>query len=234
MDIVVTSKNQSPSNFSSNFLDSISLADNFEIGVKGIFHGPAYNITEQCNTFRLHGDDSTEVYTIAPGFYVSTCDIVKAIHEKCVESGHPDSQFKMLNPNRMLMKCPKNIVITAGGKQDTLLETLGFCEYSEDTADRLSQLNIENYTLDNQLEVAFLYSSIVSNMQINQQSARLLACFPVRSVQGYNYYEVKNPMYRPLAVHAFTDLHFYFTDIDGNEMRFADLPTVIILNIRKI
>ena len=234
MDIIVTSKKQRPNNFSSNFLDSISLADNFEIAVKGIFHGPTFNITELNNTFRIFdGTDSIARLEISPGFYANTCDLIKAINNVCLVNEIKTS-YKITS-GKVLLRLPKSHGIGYGGKQDTLLSVLGFCENGVDsTPTYLSQLAIDSYSLTNQSEIALLYSSIVSNMQINQQHSRLLACFPIKSVEGYNYHEVSNPMYRPLAVHAFIDLHFLLTDIEGKLLEFADLPTVIILNIRKV
>eukprot|EP00116_Pleurobrachia_bachei_P009015 sb/3469277/ len=233
MDIIVTSENQRRSSFSSNFLDSISLSDNFEIAVKGIFHGPTYNITESNNTFRLFEVDVTEALNIVPGFYANTCEIVKAIHDVCLRN-EIDSTFKVPDPGKVVLKLPKPTKLITGGKQDTLMRIFGFCNYNDESQlVYLNQLNIDNYVLENQSEVAFLYSSVVANMSINQQQSHLLACFPIKSKEGYNYHEVINPMYRPLSVHAFTDLHFRFTDIEGKLFKFAVLPTVIILNIRK-
>ena len=234
MDIIVTSKNQRPNNFSSNFIDSISLADNFEIAVKGIFHGPTYNITESNNTFRIFESDVTETLKIVPGFYANTCEVLKAMQDECLRN-EIDSRFQVPDAGKVVLKLPKPAKLITGGKQDTLMRIFGFCEYDDESKlVYLNQLNIENHVLENQSEVAFLYSSVVANMTINQQQSHLLSCFPIKSQQGYNYHEITNPMYRPLAVHAFIDLHFLLTDIEGRLLEFADLPTVIILNIRKV
>ena len=53
MEIVVTSNNQNPANFVSNFVDSINVNNGYEIAVKSIFHPPPYNFTEDNNEFLL-------------------------------------------------------------------------------------------------------------------------------------------------------------------------------------
>ena len=123
-----------------------------------------------------------------------------------------------------------------------LIRSLGYCAHDDMTVDRIE---VAQYMLENPVEAGFLYSSIVTNSIINQKQSRLLACLPIVSKTGYNYYEVNNPIYRPLSVHSFTDIHFALTDVHGKVMEMEydhsyeyktknDFPTILTLHIRKI
>lgn len=239
MDIIVTSGDQSTNNFTSNFVDAIRLDSEYEVAVKSIFYGPTYNITSHCNFFRVYQDTGDEETTgfidfeIPPGFYVNTCEILEAM-QQAIE-GTFKSTLSFTSTRKLSLKIlPKDgenfrtLGFYSGTDDDTLMNTLGQC-----LEDITKTLVIDVYTLENQTEICCLYSSIVENMTINQQQSHLLACFPVKSIEGYNYHEFINPMYRPLNVHAFTDIHFLFTDIKGVLLEFDKLPTVIVLNIRK-
>ena len=90
MDIVVTSRDQSPSDFHANYIDSININDGYEIALKSLFHAPVYNITTANNRFSIaksnDGSDNPLNLTIAhfeipSGFYESRCEIMAAMHK---------------------------------------------------------------------------------------------------------------------------------------------------------
>ena len=70
MEIVVTSDNQNPANFVSNFVDSINVNDGYEIAVKSIFSPPLFNFTEDNNEFTvvtvINGKEYYHSYSIKP------------------------------------------------------------------------------------------------------------------------------------------------------------------------
>ena len=77
--ITITSKNQNPCEFVSNFTDAINLNDGYEIAVTQIFHAPVDNITPRNNKFTLIKGTETKDYRIPTGYYGNTCEIMRAI-----------------------------------------------------------------------------------------------------------------------------------------------------------
>ena len=51
--ITITSEDQNPCDFISNFLDSVNIDAGYEVAVKSIFHAPLYNVTEDNNKFAI-------------------------------------------------------------------------------------------------------------------------------------------------------------------------------------
>ena len=267
MDIVVTSGTQDPCNFVSNFADAININEGYEIAVKSVFHAPAFNITEKNNEFSIavaRGEQEAHpyFYSIPVGFYENTCDVLMAIHkliagiiETDIHPGDdPDDGWALKQPlewvtkfqttgdavslimgNKKSRESRQHFAIGVGTR-DSLFRVLGYCA-SEITL--LDRIDTPQRVFENCLIAGFMYSNIVTNLTIDQQQSRLLACFPVESNPGYNYYEFQNPSFRPLSVHAFTDLTFVLTDVDGKFLRMDSknkyfTPTVLHLHIRKI
>ena len=249
--ITITSSNQNPCEFVSNFTDVINLSDGYEVAVVKLFHAPLYNITEDNNTFTMESVDGTHfVYSIPPGFYPSTCDILGAIYRVLAfvylsddvnpMTRMPLYRYKTTGEASSLQLQDGTNVLFVIDENNILLKYLGYC-----VGTKVSRLDINHIILGTTTEVGFLYSNIVTNSIIDQQQSRLLACLPIKSKQGYNCLEVVNRIYYPLSVHSFTDLAFTLTDVRGNLLKTAYLqdsangpqvifPTIIILHIRKI
>ena len=90
MEIVVTSDNQNPANFVSNFVDSINVNDGYEIAVKSIFYPPPYNFTKDNNEFTIatviNGKEYYYSYAIKPGFYENTCQLLQKMQQSIKSS----------------------------------------------------------------------------------------------------------------------------------------------------
>lgn len=198
-------------------------------------------------------------YYIPPGFYPTSCDILAAIHKVLVdklEIGHnhgastliekkPILSYSTTSPGTMTLKIiDKKVKFFINKERDgdsRLLSLLGYCFDEE-----ISQLVVENYPFEISSVPGFLYSNIVENSFINQQRSRLLSIFPVSSKQGYNCYEVMNPIYSPLSAHSFIDVTFKLLDIHGETLKMDPVytswygtetvlyPTIISLHIRKM
>ena len=141
----------------------------------------------------------------------------------------------MQNNKKRSQSHQQHFVFGGAKARDSLFRVLGYCASEQTLLDRLE---IPQRVFDNCLIAGFMYSNIVTNLTIDQQQSRLLTCFPVESKPGYNYYEIRNPSFRPLSVHGFTDLTFVLTDVDGKLLRMDTkskyfMPTVIHLNLRK-
>jgi len=243
MDIIITSKDGHPSNFISNFISSVNIADGFEVGVKSIHHGPLFNITEGNNAFTIaRYAEQTRIYrshtelTIDPGFYETAEEILIAI-------------YKTINNNAILQSSITSTYDDQNILKLTLENRYKFCYGLSINSDLFQLLGVQTLKKfkavdslqyeDNLIKTSvtqpgMLYSNIVTNMTIDQQSSRLIAMIPLSSTAGYNFIEFVNPMYRPLSVSSFIDINFILTDLEGNLLEFdRNYPTVIHLHIRK-
>ena len=258
--ITVTSSNQNPCDFVSNFTDAINLNDGYEVAVTRIIHAPAYNITETCNTLTTvhYADKYMPIkHSIPVGFYATSTDILKAIEKELRRHGEdemllslvttaPNFAYKAAGESSYLEISQKASSSDRGimfkmGEASPLLKVLGFL-----IEKKTHRIDISHYTLDNAVEAGFLYSNIVTNSMVNQQQSRLLALVPIESKIGYNFHEVINPLYNPLSVHSFTDIGFTLTNVRGEIMEMDNIqsskeddqairyPTIITLHIRKI
>ena len=249
MEIVVTSDNQNPANFVSNFVDSINVNDGYEIAVKSIFSPPLFNFTEDNNEFTvvtvINGKEYYYSYAIKPGFYENTRQLLQKMQQsikssimkrvakppKWTPTLSSNPQSVTLNMNNAKRKDASQYFIFGGDVKDSLLRDLGLCA-SEKTM--VAKLDINNYSFDEETICGFLYSNIVENSLINQQQSRLLACIPLSSASPYNFFEFHNPVCRAFSVHSFTDLNFVLTYVDDDILRMkGGIPTVITLSIRK-
>ena len=256
--ITVTSGNQDPCNFMSNFTDTINLNDGYEVAVTRIYHAPIYNVTKRNNKFTLIKGDTIVDHYIPVGYYPGNCDIVGAIYtvlEKSRETGSnehaqasliktkPVFAYKTTGEASSLKIVDSGVSFLVDNARDNdaiLLKLLGYCVNG-----RFDKININHYVFEVSTDAGFLYSNIVDNSMINQQQSRLLALIPIRSKSGYNYHEFTNPVYGPLSVHSFTDITFALTDVRGDVMKMDHLysaywgdtkimyPTIITLHIRK-
>ena len=264
--ITITSEDQNPCSFISNFVESVNISDGYEVAVKSIFHAPLYNITNDNNQFALttrrSGRDALATFEISVGFYESTCDIMGVIHKVLTDAVAGEAQLvteDVVRTDPLIVVAPTlkinngiiSMTLPGNTKRNPennlyflidnnlygnskLLRMLGYCSHKKLKVDTIV---VPNYILENTCEAGFLYSSIVTNSKINQKQSRLLACLPINSKSGYNFYEVQNPVYQPLSVHSFTDINFALTNVYGEIMvmdRKAALPTILLLHIRKI
>ena len=255
--ITITSEDQNPCDFISNFVESVNVDDGYEVAVKSIFHAPVYNITEDNNKFAITsqprssgGERHDIVLEIPTGFYESTCDVMAAIHSTFVHEGQGtlvtlkfsdgNVTLTFTGNSRKITGLDTNHYFVLNNYEAPLLGVIGFCAHEHvNLRDhvKVDRIAVAQYIIENTTQAGFLYSSIVSNSMINQKQSRLLACIPIESRPGHNYYEATNPVYRPLSVHSFTDIHFLLTDVHGRDLRVdleADLPTILTLHVRKI
>ena len=239
--ITITSKNQNPCEFVSNFTDAVNLSDGYEVAVTQIFHAPVDNITPRNNKFTLIKGAETEDYRIPTGYYGNTCQIIRAIKKALsgpifkvyIDSFGPHSRGSQDADELFLKKQPSfaykqggessslrlledGVFFSIDNKRDNnefLLKSLEYC-----IDGNTNRLDIIHFELDTSTETGFLYSNIVGNSIINQQQSRLLAIIPISSKKGYNCHEFTNPDYKPLSVHSFTDIAFTLTNVRGEVM----------------
>lgn len=241
--ITVTSGQQNPCDFVSNFTDAININQGYEVAVMKIFHGPLNNITSRNNTFALEINNETiRTFAIPEGFYESTCGIAKSIYDTIPKNiGDGSSAVWKYNAHGdgSIIKLPKYVTFYSGknGEYLELLKLFGYCK--DDI--RFDKLEFSDMRLDNAAQVGFLYSNIVPNSLVNQKQSRILGIFYIKSKKGYNCSEVMNTSFLPLSVHSFTDIDFLITNVHGEVLEINALedgkvtyPTIIVLRIKPI
>ena len=252
--ITVTSSEQHPCDFVSNFADTISLNDGYVVAVTRIYHAPSYNITETCNTFTLVRSTGNSVpvsHSIPVGFYATSTAVLKAIYENLKK--HADlatstsrsaagAVLPHVGPGARITVAP-NFSYKASGEasyleilQKTAAADKGVMFKTGEASPllmvlgfviekKIHRIDINHYSLNNAIETGFLYSNIVANSMVNQQQSRLLALVPIQAKIGYNCHEVVNPVYSPLSVHSFTDIGFTLTNVRGEIMRLDNIQS---------
>ena len=257
--ITVTSGVQNPSEFVSNFTDSINANDGHEIAVTSIFHGPMYNITDKNNYFTIGADTSSggeqlgqlRTLTISSGYYETSIDVVNAMYKAMMSfyNSHEKNQGFLSRKPILTLDAQGLVVLKTNdntkkfttygrfGVKGSLLSLLGV---GSDTF----KFTTANWEMVHTTEAGFLYSSIVTNSIIDQQKSRLLAILPIMAKPGYIHYEVTNPVYYDLSVHSFTDVSFTILDVKGKLVNIDPLdrlddsnwairhPTILTLHIR--
>ena len=239
--ITVTSTNQNPANFVSNFTDAVDFGSGYEVALKGIFHAPVHNVTSENNAFKVKRTEVIEEYAIPPGFYTDSCHVLQAIKQvlddaintSIILRGKPDFKYKA-GGEQAVLKLKQGTFFYVDDAEPQLLHMLGFCVEGE-----FGEMNINVFKFPSTLNSGFLYSSIVGNSIIDHKQSRLLAIVPMASKNGYNYHEFQNPVYNHLSVHSFSQASFVLTDEKGNEMLMRNVkndevqyPTILVLHMR--
>ena len=248
--IVVTSGSK-PSRFSSNFNSVINVAAGYEIGVKSVFHGPVFNVTEENDSFCVSKEERKINLNIPHGFYDRSCEILRAAFQSILE--YNESGDRVEHIFKLVLGKPI-FGMNADGRHYLKLSRSEKFKFDEcplfeifgcylDCND-VNKIEVEDFPLKTTVECGFLYSDTVKHSIINNSFARLMCCIPLYSTKGYNYYEFVNPDYKPLSVNSFTDLSFVITDSNGQDVKFdhtrgcgdtcssVNLPTILNLHIR--
>lgn len=260
--ITITSKDQLPTDFISNFGENLNLDGEYEIALKTIHHAPAYNLTENENYFILL-DLTTEIsykLSVEAEFYENEYDVLAAIYnamkelfmddgfDNTDEEGEPLSDELPVPNFNFYFKDTKRVTLSVAppftkrfhficGPTSPLLRYLGYVFPFELG---LASIIVEGNVFVNSITPGFIYCSCVENSIIDQQQSRLLAIIPFESKSNYNSYTVENPTYVPLATQSLRDVAFTMCDKDGKTIRlegprpgYPQLETIMVLHLRK-
>ena len=249
--ITVTSGLQNAANFTSNFINSIQLSDNYEIALLKIAHAPLANITDKNNKLyfskKISGDITGEfmddIVTIPTGYYKSSHDVIHEMFNQLqVRAEDPkfkfrpaikyDSKLGVSSTEVMSLSfVDKDVFFYANHEQSDNI--LFFLDFKFDDY-KIQKININNYDLKAENQLGFIYTSIVSNSIIDSNSSRLLDTVPLISDDGYSFYESNNPVFHRMGVASFIDIQFQIRSADGQLVKFSPhLPSILTLSIRK-
>ena len=253
----VTSDEQHPANFTSNFTTPVSLGENYEIGLKSISHGPVFNVTNGNNQITLirtiDAVSKTEhvdhVY-IDVGFYYHKSQLFGEIQRKLklffekpgnkATWGRESSRYLLENEGKITIKMPNpsnsTIMFLVDDKAFKGRNPLSYLLHMPDN--RYKKITDFNEIIPTKNYLGFLYSSIIALSFINNQKSRLLAIVPLESNHGYSYFEFANITYYPLSVSTFTDIFFSLKDTHGERVDLgfeasSKYPTILKLHVRK-
>lgn len=253
MDVVINSKGQDPSEFVARFDQPLNLDKKYEVAVKSIYYGSAYNIPPNKYSFRVVTETGGRGYYIEPGYYSSLCEILVEIYRVMKEredtfiSGHPDppaapSLTTSFKTRKTTLEFESNVNQSfelLPNKDQDLLRLFGYTGANLDNQFKELSASFDD-KVPNSVETGYIYSTIVSNMSVNNDQSRMLTTFPVESKECNNYYEFNNPTYRPVAVKtkSLLDMEFKLTDAYGRKIVLDPSggrhPTTIVLNFREI
>ena len=82
-------------------------------------------------------------------------------------------------------------------------------------------------------EMCFLYLNIVQNSFINGRKSRIACVFPIKSDDGYTFFEFKTPTYIPIEIRQFSNITISLLDITGHTVGInPQYDTVVTLHMR--
>lgn len=252
--ITVTSKNQDPAKFVSNFTNSIRLSKEYEVALLKIAFPPVINVTEDNNKLHIQGKDAGRVnklvIEVPTGFYSAGHDLAQAMFQALskYEKDNPTeivettcvlrySTTGIINNYKATLQLePKNgstsRFIANESTEGNILRLLDF-KITQFTA---KTLTINNDYLIKPNKLGFLYSSIVSNSLIDNHVSRLLDTVEIKTSDNGEHYVFENqsPVFHDVSAASFIDISFEIRDVDGDLIQFKkDLPTILTLGIRK-
>ena len=250
----ITSGENHPAEFVSNFTSPVKLGDDYEIGLQSITHGPVYNIPDGYNKISIkwsfQKDHKVYPIRVDPGFYYSVSQLFKNIYEKLTtffaeepaDNFDPDywgdEELKYaLVDGKISIRLPTNAFFYIHARDLSKTNPLQYLFHMPfGSYKRISDFN---NPIPHKNQLAFLYSSVIGESYINSRKSRLLAIVPLTSENGYTYFEFTNVSYYPLAVSTFTDILFSLKDVHGKQIQLGDdtsdvkYPTILNLHIRK-
>ena len=82
-------------------------------------------------------------------------------------------------------------------------------------------------------EMCFVYLSIVQNSFINGRKSRIVCVFPIKSDDGYTFFEFKQPTYIPINIRQFSKMELTLKDVRGVRVGMNDqFDTVVTLHMQ--
>ena len=250
--ITVTSMEQNPSRFVSNFTNSITLSNNHEIGLLKLAHPPTANVTDENNKLYIakKGESLQAIYEIPTGVYTTTHEIAQAIHNmlKKVTNDHGEDSDDDINTKSVLrysttgtadhskltlqLEDKKSVFVSSDVTSGNVLKLLDY-RITNFTA---RTLIVQNYDLPQKNQLGFIYSSIVSNSLIDYRVSRLLDTVTIKSSKNDEHciFDVQNPVFHDISTASFIDISFEIRNVNGSFIEFQNnLSTILTLGIRK-
>lgn len=243
--ITVTSTNQDPGDFASNFTNAIQLSENYEVALLKIAHPPVQNINSQNNKLYVKNKTSNAFMrvTIPPGFYKTSHDILIELHQQLMKTS---KEMVSENVNTLVTlkynRAGDNSEMTLKFVADEVCfaidsytnnNILHFLNFKLDFFSSRT-LSILNYDLRTEDKIGLIYSSIVSNSLIDSNQSRLLDIVPLKSDDEHTFYEGVTPVFHKMSAASFIDITFEIREISGEFVKFSkDYPTILTLAIRK-
>ena len=226
------------------------LKEDAEIALTSIFHGQVLNISGDNNKIHFLNIDNLEIegqiltedagitpdshnfktLTIPKGFYHSSYAVCLAIEEQVVnvlnlpKRNNPLTVSLDKRSNTIQMQL-NNLIIK--NEKDSPWELLGFSDDLSDTHE------LKNISFDGQQLPVFVYINVIENSYINGRSSRISTVIPVKTYEGWSYFEPSTPDYCPINVKEFSNILVELRDLNGKFIDFDPaFKTIITLSVR--
>ena len=213
------------------------------LGVTSFSHGQVFNITKENNEFicviahRTSRNATVSSVQVPPGRYSSTFDLLLAV-SKVLEETFVDLNISMKitkQENELL-----GVVLSFGkdsdGRQSKINVDKGTLPWGlfGIQNDLTKKHSLKNITIPD-LEMGFLYCSLVESSYINDKLSRHMTTIPLYSNTSYQHYEFHNPVFCPIKYEEFGSIGLSIRGLDGRLIQFdPDKQTIINLSLQPI
>ena len=229
----------SPSQFTANFVSPIRLEDGYLLGLKSIFYGEINNVNSKNYSIYISIDDThggngnLTPISIKQKRYNSTGELLTEINYRVSQylktaynytGTRTTSLNYSANSDKWTIKLPPGVFFRKAHLAPNPLDLLVMKDGIYNSFE-----TIDAPFLDEK-HIGFLYCSIIENSYINSKSSRLLATIPLSSTDGTSYHEYHNPNYYRISIRDFSDINFQLCNEDGDLIEFNN-GAKIVLNL---
>ena len=239
--------------YSTNFLpEQVNLEGQWEVAISEISYPSMYQkITGgKFNFFDEKLSKSTSTYSIEPGLYTSTTDIVEAMNTLIQERNNHNETCITVKVSRRTQKV---VIMLANDNSGLSFSSIDLGHiFSNNVGNEFGVLMIgkgphePEFAYDIvRIHSLMIYSDIVEYNNNGHTKVPLLRCFPFTSKlkganiittgQYMNYQTFSNLQFRPLLKNSFHSLHIDLRDPSGEKIPFVSVGiTRLVLMFRKV
>lgn len=194
-----------------------------------------------------------EIKTILQELGINKQDLDKHIEESKVVKRHVETHLgtlaRKVDSNTNVLSKQMHLfsqMFKVDDKQSIAVDTSNFVTAKIKKEIDVVELTVSADTIST-TRLAMIYCDIVENSLLDNEQSRLLTTIPIVSNRGYNFYEFKKPIYKPISILQFSTIEFHILDQENELMGFSLLgdemtnnqkanrkyPTILNLHIRK-
>lgn len=206
-----------------NFFHPVTLNDGYYLALSGFSSGSICNVTSKNGQVFLKGRETEAVVPIPKSYYHTVGSLLTVLKDSInkflkQEWGiTKEATLKFaIRSNLWTLSMPSgNSISTCKNDPSNVFNLM---EIEDGDFETVSVVETTFYT---DIELAFLYCSIVQESNINARESRLLDIIPLKTNTMYNYYEPHNLKFRKIAIEEFTNISFEIRDSSGELLEFA-------------
>lgn len=228
-----------------NFFYPVRLSDGYELALTSFLCGPLCNVGSENDVLYLSHDGDQILIEIPHAHYHTVGELLTVI--KVAINNYFKGGSKMcsltygVRNNVWTLTLPHKFSITTCRAEAKNVMNLFFLENGDYTV-----IEIQESVFTPELQIVFLYASIVQESFIDNRQSRLLAIIPVIKNETYVAYEPTNLLYHEIAIDNFSTITFELRNQEGELIEIAkprscddltaelkQLPLILTLSLRK-